>query len=240
MIKKSYIVSLLPEEVKKQIKDFLRRKRSLKNIVDEQVEFPKFESSIESLDFYKCIYVHIPKNAGLSLSYTLFGNTGGSHRKIKDYKRFFSKKTFKAYYKFTIVRNPWDRVVSTYFFLKAGGLTNKDKLWSEEHLGKYDDFNVFVKDWLTEENISKSLHFQHQHVFLENEKGEIDIDFIGRFEYLPEDFKKITKALKIKRELKKTNKSNRVKDYKKYYNEESIEVVRELYQKDIFLFNYNY
>ncbi len=234
------VLNLLPSKIEIILRDYQRRKRSAKTYDPSQIENPIFESSIAALDYYKCIFVHIPKNAGLSVCYTLFGNTGGSHRKIQGYKKIFSPNTFKRYYKFTFVRNPWDRLVSTFFFLKNGGLTEKDKVWAEAHLAEYNDFKDFVKYWLTELNINNSLHFQHQHVFLEDEKGAIAVDFIGRFENIDEDFKTITDKLNIKRTLKRTNTSNRQKDYRDYYDEETKAIVNEIYKKDIQLFNYEF
>ncbi|MAB37988.1 MAG: hypothetical protein CL528_10055 [Aequorivita sp.] len=237
---KKSIVSILPPKLEIILRDFQRRKRSNKIYDPSQVENPVFQSSIAALDYYKCIFIHIPKNAGLSVCYTLFGNTGGSHRKIVDYKKIFSPNTFNRYYKFTFVRNPWDRLVSTYFFLKKGGLTEKDKIWADANLLAFTDFKDFVKLWLTEENINNSLHFQHQHVFLIDEKGNIAVDFIGRFENIKEDFKKITDKLNIKRTLKKTNTSKRKEDYRLYYDEETKAIVNEVYRKDIQLFNYEF
>ncbi|MAM28747.1 MAG: hypothetical protein CMC13_06960 [Flavobacteriaceae bacterium] len=234
------ILKLLPTKIEVILRDYQRRNRNIKAYDSSQVENPVFQSSIAALDYYQCIFVHIPKNAGLSVCYTLFGNTGGSHRKIVDYKKIFAPNTFKKYYKFTFVRNPWDRLVSTFFFLKNGGLTEKDSLWAEKHIIPFSTFDAFVKGWLTEENINNSLHFQHQHVFLEDEKGGVAVDFIGRFETIDEDFKIITKKLNIDRALTKTNTSKRKKDYKEYYNEETKQIVAKLYQKDIHLFNYNF
>lgn len=237
---KKTIVNLLPAKIEVILRDFQRRKRSNKVYDPSQVENPVFQSSIAALDYYKCIFVHIPKNAGLSVCYTLFGNTGGSHRKIVDYKKIFSPVTFKRYYKFTFVRNPWDRLVSTFFFLKNGGLTEKDRVWAQEHLEQFDSFDAFVKGWLTEENINNSLHFQHQYGFLEDEKGTIAVDFIGRFENIEEDFKIITDKLNIKRTLKKTNTSKRKEDYRAYYNQETKAKVGIIYKRDIELFNYEF
>lgn len=239
-ILKKNIVNLLPAKIEVILRDLQRRKRSAAVYDPSQVENPVFQSSIAALDYYKCIFVHIPKNAGLSVCYTLFGNTGGSHRKIVDYKKIFSPGTFKRYYKFTFVRNPWDRLVSTFFFLKNGGLTEKDRVWAQEHIAQFDSFDAFVKGWLTEENINNSLHFQHQYCFLEDEKGIIAVDFIGRFENIEEDFKKITEELNIRRTLKKTNTSKRKEDYKAYYDEETKTIVNEVYRKDIQLFNYEF
>ena len=237
---KNKVLKLIPNNLEIIFRDYLRRKKSLKMYNSNQFENPVFQSSIAALDYYKCIFVHIPKNAGLSVSYTLFGNTGGSHRKIRDYQKLFSHNTFRRYYKFTFVRNPWDRVVSTYFFLKAGGLTEKDKAWAEINLYHFQNFNDFVRGWLNEENINNSLHFQRQHIFLEGENGKIAVDFIGRFENIEEDFKIITNKLKIKRTLTKTNDSIRKLNYRDYYNEETKAIVDNVYHRDIILFNYKF
>ena len=237
---KKSIVSILPPKLEIILRDFQRRKRSNKIYDPSQVENPVFQSSIAALDYYKCIFIHIPKNAGLSVCYTLFGNTGGSHRKIVDYKKIFSPNTFNRYYKFTFVRNPWDRLVSTFFFLKNGGLTEKDRIWAEKNLAPFDTFDAFVKRWLTEENINSSLHFQPQYIFLEDEKGKIAVDFIGRFENINDDFKIITSKLKIDRSLTKTNTSKRKKEYIEYYDKETKKIVRDIYKRDIELFNYEF
>lgn len=237
---KKTILKILPAKIELILRDFQRRKNSTKLYDPSQVENPVFQSSIAALDYYKCIFVHIPKNAGLSVCYTLFGNAGGSHRKIVDYKNIFSPNTFNRYYKFTFVRNPWDRLVSTFFFLKNGGLTEKDRIWAESHLGEFTDFKNFVKNWLTENNINNSLHFQHQHIFLEDGKGQIAVDFIGRFENIDEDFKAITDTLNINRVLKKTNASERKENYRLYYDEETKAIVEAIYKKDIELFNYEF
>ena len=104
----------------------------------------------------------------------------------------------------------------------------------------FPTFEAFVKEWLTEENIANSLHFQHQHVFLEDEQGRIAVDFIGRFETIEADFKRITHRLQIKRSLQKTNTSKRNKNYKEYYTSETEKIVSAVYKRDIQLFNYEF
>ena len=231
---------ILPDTISKEFRDYNRRKRNIKYYDPLQFKNPIYQTSFAGFDYYKCIFIHIPKNAGLSICYSLFGNTGGSHRKIKDYQDVFSKRTFKEYYKFTFVRNPWDRLVSTYFFLKKGGLTEEDALWYSENLDQFNDFESFVKEWLTLDNINSSLHFQPQYSYLETAEGNLEIDFIGKFENIEADFLKVTKKLGIERSLKKTNASNREKDYRSYYNEETKDIVFEIYKKDIQLFKYEF
>ena len=69
--------------------------------------------SLRSYDEYKCIFVHVPRTGGVAIAKSLFGNLGGSHISISLYRKVFSD-VFDGYYKFTFVRNPWDRLVSAY------------------------------------------------------------------------------------------------------------------------------
>jgi hypothetical protein len=216
------------------------RIRLKRNYNPEQYKNPVYQSSLGALHYYKCIFIHIPKNAGISVSYTLFGNTGGSHRKLVDYQRIFGKRIINQYYKFSFVRNPWDRLVSTYFFLMNGGLTEKDKKWTAQHIAEYTDFTDFVTNWLSVDHVNNSLHFQEQYRFLTNQKDELDVDFLGRFESLDQDFQTICEYLQIDRTLKKTNSSKRKNDYKSYYNETTKAIVAEVYKIDIKLFNYSF
>ena len=56
------------------------------------------------------IFVHIPKAAGISINKSLFNNLGGGHIPLINYQLIFPKEEFENYFKFTIVRNPWDRL----------------------------------------------------------------------------------------------------------------------------------
>lgn len=67
----------------------------------------------------------------------------------------------------------------------------------------------------------------------------MQLDFLGRFESLNEDYKYIMEKLQLKFELTETNKSKR-KDYKEYYNETVRQKISDLYSKDIQIFDYNF
>ncbi|MFO8053169.1 MAG: sulfotransferase family 2 domain-containing protein [Candidatus Omnitrophota bacterium] len=72
---------------------------------------------------YKFIFLHIPKTAGSSVAATLKRNLNKNdlllcpHTKAVRLK-LTAKDKWKDYFKFTFVRNPWDRMVSAYFFLR--------------------------------------------------------------------------------------------------------------------------
>ena len=70
--------------------------------------------------------------------------------------------------------------------------------------------------------------------------GKVNLDFIGRFETLEKDFELLTARLGVLASLPKTNTSPRGRDYRSYYDDESIEIVAKLYSRDIELFGYSF
>jgi len=196
--------------------------------------------SLKGFDDLECIFIHIPKSAGVSLNRELFGNLGGAHRTVRIYKRVFGPSTFKKYFKFTFVRNPYSRLLSAYRFLKRGGFCEKDRLWAEQNLAQFDSFRDFVHGWLTEESAMKYNHFMPQFVFVCDRSFEPEVDFIGRFETIDKDFKMVCKKLNISRSLKKYNRGpEKEAHWSTYYTEKELEKVYEVYRKDFELFDYS-
>jgi hypothetical protein len=185
--------------------------------------------------------VHIPKSAGTVIRDFLKTND-------REFKVIFSHPTFSeiqteydlsTYFKFTFVRNPWDRFVSTFFYLKQN--VKDEELLNEarKKLSNYS-FTSFVKELYLEKNqFSKNyfIHFQPQIHFLESLDN---IDFIGRFENLQDDFNTICDKIGIpQQKLPHKNKSKH-KHYTEYYNEETKQIVAEKYAKDIEYFEYEF
>ncbi|MBN86701.1 MAG: hypothetical protein CL885_04185, partial [Dehalococcoidia bacterium] len=65
---------------------------------------------------HRFIFVHIPKTAGTSVTACLrpYCETYLKHHHILD----VLPENHDSYYKFCVARNPWDRCVSRYFYLK--------------------------------------------------------------------------------------------------------------------------
>ena len=202
----------------------------------------KYKDIIKKFHGNSCIFIHIPKTAGISLSKSIFGDQSDTtHLSIRRLRLLFNNYEFNNYYKFTFVRNPWDKLFSCYRYLKNGGDSNYHTSWINNELDNYDDFNSFVEKWVNDKNIYTFSHFLPQNWFISNSKNEINVDFIGRFENLSEDYKHICNELNIKPNLKHYNKSDTIqRNYKDYYNQKSIDIVYKVYQQDIKRFNYDF
>jgi hypothetical protein len=169
----------------------------------------------------------------------LFGNNGGAHTPLSVYRQIFSYREYHDFYKFTFVRNPWDRLASAYFYLRTGGNNISDRIFAEKHILPYRDINQFVMEWLDADSILKATHFIPQHRFLTVAKDKIDMDFIGRFENIEKDFEHVCKRLEVNISLPHSNKSRTINtDYRKTLSAAAADKIAKLYSKDIELFNY--
>ena len=196
--------------------------------------------SFKEFDRKRAIFVHIPKCAGIAVKRALFDDMSGGHTKLSMYCTIFEPDSFLDYFKFTFIRNPWDRLVSAYHFLKGGGYGPADQKWFDRELGGYRDFDDFVRNWLRTENIRKHIHFIPQTEFLEDENNSgVKVDYIGFYENIADDFDYIAARLGVPNILKKGNISSH-KSYLEYYCETTRDIVHGLYSRDIDRFGYKF
>jgi hypothetical protein len=149
------------------------------------------------------------------------------HAKAKEIKKEFAPELYDNFYKFAFVRNPWDRLVSSYHHLLKDTWDLKHKI-----VKSMESFDEFV-DWSVKKNNCT------QKDFITDDKGQLIVDFVGRYESLEEDFSHICKILKIDINLPRKNHTNH-KDYKTYYSERTKKIVEELFLEDIELFGYTF
>ena len=156
-------------------------------------------------DKHKIIFLHIPKTGGSSieLAFGLFTFNNGyridnnikamHHFTWEEYKNYLGQKKYDEYYKFTIIRNPYNKVISDYFWLK-----NIAKLEYDNFQNKSFDEYLDYCDHLVKNNLYNLTlfhdHFMPQHKFIYNDKNKLMIDKILRFE----NFDYIEKFIKIK------------------------------------------
>ena len=187
---------------------------------------------------HKAIFVHIPKAAGTSVGAALFGKCRRTHQSW-DWYYHCCPSQFDQFFKFTFVRNPFDRLVSAFCYLQHGGqsTSESDRRFQRKHLSKYKTFADFVKHGLQEKAIQQWSHFVPQHRFIASKDDTIMVDFVGRVENLDNDFSHVAKKLGIDAKLMHTNKSKR-EDYPDYYDPTTQRLALEFYAKDFELLGY--
>ncbi|WP_164880788.1 sulfotransferase family 2 domain-containing protein [Aestuariirhabdus litorea] len=184
----------------------------------------------------KAIFIHIPKAAGTSVRVALGESARGRlHIPWWVYEQASPRK-FKEFYKFAFVRNPLDRTFSGYNYLKTGGNQMEDLVVSQQ-IKKYSCFNEFVEAELISGKMIYHPIFRTQTCYLCNWKGEIKVDFVGKFENIDFDFKAVAAQLKITNTniLQKLNQS---KEAKETVEENTKKIIRELYKDDYDIFGY--
>lgn len=90
---------------------------------------------------YKFIFIHIPKTAGTTICSSWEGSIlkkickdtgvlGGTHKTIREVLNMYPES--KNYFRFTVVRNPYDRFVSKFYFKQMKKRQNFDLDWSDK------------------------------------------------------------------------------------------------------------
>lgn len=194
--------------------------------------------SLRGFDANQAIFVHTPKAAGTAIALSLFGELP-YHYTAEDYRAIFGREAFNRYFKFSFVRNPWDRVHSAYTYLLKGGWNSRDQAWSQQHLEPYAGFEAFVLEGLPRREVRQFMHFVPQHHFVCGISGRLLVDYLGYYETIAEDFRRISERLGIGAELVNTNRSTE-QDYRERYTLKMRKMVERLYRTDIRKFGYEF
>ncbi len=130
---------------------------------------------------------------------------------------------FDRTFKFTIVRNPFDRVVSAFFYLrkKCRGY----------------EFNEFVVEVLGRQGTAFDPHFDPQSIALFHDGGLL-VDHVGRFESIQDSWRVIAGRIDAPTPLPHRGGSRRAASYAGYFSDDARRVVEDLYRDDLVNFGY--
>ena len=183
----------------------------------------------------KLIYIHINKCAGCSIESFFLGQAIADHRVIMDLEDSLGSKELNDYFKFSFVRNPWDKTVSFYNFHKKFNVLDTSS-------GLKNFLLAHPSSWMPKNgsNYSHSMRSSNQIDWLTDSNGEVRMDFIGRFENLQEDFNIVCDKIGIPREQLPHKNKTKHKHYTEYYDDETKQIVAERYAKDIEYFGYKF
>ena len=199
----------------------------------------------------KLLMIHIPKCAGITMNQIIglnnpkfFGNHYGHH-----YADFIKNKIgdkYKNYTSFCIIRNPWDKLWSSYNFMKSGSEFKRN---NNNNLKSFEDYIFDIYDTKKYLNVNSKtngtdLYYHKQSNWITNKGNDTIVDIIGKFEDLSSLVKTIERDFNIdglSQRFKSTH-SNKTKkvNYREVYNQSMINMVSEMYQDDIKLGDYKF
>jgi len=199
-------------------------------------------------DSKKFVFVHIPKTAGTSIEHSLqqystpLKKFATSSIKKKIVRNRHSGacalqqvlgEQWDKYFKFAFVRNPWDLMLSHYFYFR----TSAGK--SIRHINtRKMGFNEYIR-WDFNLPIEQSGFIIGFSYFLDI-NNVIALDYVGKFETLENDFRLVQRRINIPiKHLPVTNKTKH-NNYKTYYNGKSKRIVKKAFEKYIDYFNYTF
>jgi hypothetical protein len=178
-------------------------------------------------------------------------NTWSRRGLAKLWRQTLGGEAWKRLYTFAFVRDPYDRALSSWRYaarrLATGDLIAEAPLLQEMKLApvggsKEFSFDAYLELLEHDELIGQAKwHSTQQAPHVINEDGEIDVDFVGRFETLQQDFDTVCGRLDIPRGvLPMLNRSARTdRRSLEKMNRSRRRSVERIYACDLELFGYN-
>lgn len=186
---------------------------------------------------YKFIYFEVPKCGTRTVlsafnCATKYGvNNSNFDYKCKRIRWEKYKNRWDKYFKFTFVRNPFDRIVSCYISKVVNPIPIQiDVLLKPYGLWANMSFTEFVEKICESDNYNE--HWAPQYLLIP------EVDFIGKVENFNNDILYITTKIGIEPLNIKIMNSSNIKNYNIFYNEKNEKLIREKYKQDFKLLGY--
>jgi hypothetical protein len=203
---------------------------------------------------HRFAFIHVPKTAGSSVAFALWSHADDTRRfwmnrglalvgihvnhyapyRLKRFRthtsaailqRQLPADVFAGLFKFAFVRNPWDRLVSSYHYLQAHGGHHRRRF-----AGGGRSFADYAAYEIRRGKMSQS-------DMLTDRSGRLLVDFVGRFESVASDFAYVCRVLGLEAVLPQAN-ATRHQDYRRFYDDRLAEAVGRFFAADLARFGY--
>jgi hypothetical protein len=148
------------------------------------------------------------------------------HATATEIRAHLGERKFAAYFKFAFVRNPWDWQCSVYHYVRG----------SRHHRDYNRARSLTLREFIQYQIDSGT---PRQTDFLTDSNGNVIVDWVGRFEFLQQDFDALSQRLGLPAlSLRHLNASARPRNYAALYDDETAALVASYFAGDIARFGY--
>jgi len=188
-------------------------------------------------------FVHIPRSAGTSIGHWLKANMGTS-----SYQEWYNHPALEEMQPtgttFTVVRNPWDRIVSLYQFsknVKVQGYPNISNEWAQNYINQLNGFTEWpsFETWVINlENFKMPNLFQFTMLTTQTYWAD-NTNIILHYENLDKEFTKIQQLANCVSPLLKENSSEHT-EYKYMYTARTKDLIYKWFKEDVNKWRYEF
>jgi len=184
-------------------------------------------------------YKHNRDEAGRLIHRSLNAGNFEQHDEALTIRNKLPPEQWTSYFKFSITRNPWDKVVSEFFWEKRQDPELRPRKRFFHYLGvPFDEFRHTRK--LFSEFVEDYRNTNDRFYLID---AELCVDFVIRYERLADDFAHVCERIGVAAPALPSLKSGIRKEkrhYSEYYDEESAAIIAEHHRNDIQLFGYRF
>jgi hypothetical protein len=151
---------------------------------------------------------------------------------LSDLYGLVTQDEIEAFFVFTLVRNPWDRMVSYYHWLRDQKFDHPAVALAQ-HLS--------FSDFLHSDEVQAGMRDFPYSRYVSDADGVDRADLYIRLEHLKDDLAPLESHLGFNLgEIPRENFSNRLQDYRQYYADSDVDCVRNGCESDISKFSYSF
>jgi len=205
------------------------------------------------------IFVHIPKTGGTAMALALedrakaddimIGDTPKAmkrrgkvkgaqtagrlwkHSTLADAEGLITRDDMEQLFTFTLIRNPWDRMVSYYHWLKTQNFDHPAVA-----LAKSKDFSGFLNAPQTQATFRNNPYAS----YMTDGAGRVHVNLYIRLEHLAQDIAPLAVHLGFTPDLPIANQSVRPRDWRGFYSESDAELLGEICAIDVKTHGYEF
>lgn len=149
------------------------------------------------------------------------------HISVRQLQPLLPREQWQSYFKFAFVRNPFDRFVSTCFFLRRN------------RPGMEQQATAFMKQAIRTPRFRQRILVQPQSVLLTDSTGRVALDYVGRFEALQQSCNEAFERIGLPGPDLKRRNASKHEEYSTYYDDDLRRAVADYYRADFENFGYD-